>query len=70
MSGIAQLVGGLSPAGGSVPNVSTPIIPNPFDLNQIFSIGLTPVEQALVDFLGGEQDVRTRDIYSRLGLGG
>ena len=65
MSGIAQLFGGLSPAGGSVPNIT-----NPFDLNQIFNIGLTGPETALVDFLGGQQDVRTRDIYSRLGLGG
>ena len=62
MSGIAQLFGGLNPAGGSVPPT--------LDLNQLFSIGLTGPETALVDFLGGQQDVRTRDIYSRLGLGG
>jgi hypothetical protein len=65
MSGIAQLVGGLNPAGGDVPSVS-----NPFDLNALLNMGLSPVQQSLVDFFGGEQDVRTRDIYSRLGLGG
>jgi hypothetical protein len=65
MSGIAQLVGGLNPAGGDVPNVS-----NPFDLNALLNMGLSPVQQSLVDFFGGEQDERTRDIYARLGLGG
>ena len=81
MSGVAQLFGGLNPAGGAVPSTIAPTsllslfsnipqITNPFDLNQIFSIGLTPPEQDLVNFLGGQQDVRTRDIYSRLGLGG
>ena len=75
MSGIAQLFGGLSPAGGSVPSTISPTsvlsaFPQALSLSDIFGIGLTGPEQSLVDFLGGEQDVRTRDIYSRLGLGG
>lgn len=65
MSGIAQLVGGLNPAGGEVPTIN-----NPFDLNALLGMGLSPPQQALVNFLGGEQDERTRDIYARLGLGG
>lgn len=62
MSGIAQLVGGINPAGGDVPST--------LDLNSLLGIGLSPSQNALVDFLGGEQDERTRDIYARLGLGG
>lgn len=65
MSGIAQLAGGLNPAGGDVPTIT-----NPFDLNALLNMGLSPSQNALVDFLGGEQDERTRDIYARLGLGG
>lgn len=65
MSGVAQLFGGLNPSGGDVPSIT-----NPFNLNAILGMGLSPVEQSLVDFFGGQQDVRTRDIYSRLGLGG
>jgi len=62
MSGIAQLVGGLNPSGGSVPST--------LDINSLLNIGLSPSQTALVSFLGGEQDERTRDIYARLGLGG
>src|SRR5262245_41409775 len=65
MSGIAQLVGGLNPAGGEVPTIT-----NPFDLNSILNMGLSPSDQNLVNFFGGQQDERTRDIYARLGLGG
>jgi hypothetical protein len=74
--------GGTPPATG-VPNVANPFDLNSLlsigndpafsgalDLNQILNMGLSPTEQSLVDFLGGQQDTRTRDIYSRLGLGG
>ena len=75
MSGVAQLFGGLSPGGGSVPSTISPTsvlsaFPTPLSLSDIFGIGLTGPETDLVNFLGGQQDVRTRDIYSRLGLGG
>ena len=70
MSGVASLFGGLFPGGGSTPNITTPQTFNPFDLNSILNIGLTGPETDLVNFLGGQQDIRTRDIYSRLGLGG
>jgi hypothetical protein len=62
MSGITQLFGGLNPAGGSVPST--------LDIGSLLNIGLSPFQNDLVSFFGGEQDVRTRDIYSRLGLGG
>lgn len=49
-------------------SVTDPFQSIPFvDLN---SIGLTGPQQQLSDFLGSEQDARTRDIYARLGLGG
>ena len=75
MSGIASLFGGLNPAGGSVPPTVAPTtvlsaFPTPLSVSDIFNIGLTGPEMDLVNFLGGQQDVRTNDIYARLGLGG
>lgn len=61
--------------GGTTINPTNPFTPFPITtasgaFGDLSSIGLDPTQQALVDFFGGEQDVRTRDIYSRLGLGG
>lgn len=76
MSGIAQIFSGIQ--GLTSSNIPTPTNPfQPFPITtasgafgDLSNIGLDPTEQALVDFLGGQQDVRTEDIYSRLGLGG
>lgn len=61
--------------GGNVINPTNPFQPFPITtaggaFGALEGIGLDPTQQALVDFLGGQQDVRTEDIYSRLGLGG
>lgn len=72
MSQLLQGIGGLST---SVPTATNPFQAFPITtassaFGDLSSIGLDPTEQALVDFLGGQQDTRTRDIYARLGLGG
>lgn len=66
--------------GGNVPNVVNPFFPVSLptttlptageSFDALSGINLTPEEIAATDFFGGQQDVRTRDIYSRLGLGG
>jgi len=58
MAGIGGAIGALAGSGGGGVNVATGVP------------GLTPEQQALADFTLGEQTTRTKDIYSRLGLGG
>jgi hypothetical protein len=76
VSGIVQSIAGITGLTSSnIPNITNPFTPISLptaasSFGDLSSIGLTPDEQALVEFLGGQQDTRTRDIYSRLGLGG
>ena len=76
MSGIVQAISGITGLTSSnIPTITNPFTALPLPtaggaFGDLSSIGLTPDEIALVDFLGGQQDTRTRDIYSRLGLGG
>lgn len=76
MSGLVQSIAGITGLTSSnIPTITNPFQPVPLPtasgaFGDLSSIGLTPDEIALTDFLGGQQDTRTRDIYSRLGLGG
>jgi hypothetical protein len=76
VSGIVQSIAGITGLTSSnIPNITNPFTPLPLptaasSFGDLSSIGLTPDEIALSDFLGLQQDTRTRDIYSRLGLGG
>lgn len=72
MSGIAQIISGISGLTGSsgIPNITNPLISPQAGFNAVSGIGLSPEQEALVAFLGGQQDERTRDIYARLGLSG
>lgn len=70
MSNIFGALTGGTTISPTNPFQSFPITTASGAFGDLSSIGLDPTQQALVDFFGGEQDVRTRDIYSRLGLGG
>jgi hypothetical protein len=57
-----------SPVSTSPFGPTAPVSPSgPIDLS---TITLTPAQLDLINFTGEEMDTRTRDIYSRLGLGG
>jgi hypothetical protein len=52
-------------SGGGSKGGSLPSLPSLSDL-----LTLSPEQQALADFTLGQSNVRTSDIYARLGLGG